>query len=159
MSLITPPTSKEDFFELYRNAVTTDKVHVAGQRMLIAKAYLKQFGTKLKDDMLGVSPSAPKRPVATIEKPIKQPKEKKPKLVPEISVARKFELIIKEIRQFDKKFFAQEMRHNEVVELLKKEYALKVSGMEMVAKESDQRIVLLKAQVAHLLKKAEKIAS
>ena len=51
------------------------------------------------------------------------------------------------------------MRHNEVVELLKKEYALKVSGMEMVAKESDQRIVLLKAQVAHLLKKAEKIAS
>ena len=159
MSLTIPPTSKEQFFELYRNAVTTDKVHVAGQRMLIAKAYLKQFGTKLKDDMLGVSPSAPKRPVATIEKPIKQPKEKKTKLVPELSISRKFELIIKEIKQFDKKFAAQEMRHNEVVEIHKKDYALKVSGMEIVAKESDQRIITLKTQVAHLLKKGTTLGS
>lgn len=45
-------TSKEKFFERYRNAVTTDKVHVAGQRMLIAKEYLKTYGTILKVDIL-----------------------------------------------------------------------------------------------------------
>lgn len=47
----TALNDKQRLFNLYLNAKTDEHGHISGQRMLIAKEYLRKFGTVLKEDI------------------------------------------------------------------------------------------------------------